>query len=159
GIIGVMGDKPTRNMGAVDTQEPRTRATQVPDEPANGQEPPAARPAARAGFLKHTFVYGLGSIVTQAISFFLLPLYTHYLTPSDLGIIEIITRAGQYLMVVLLVNGLRVATLTFFRQAKTPAERSSYVTTLTLVLWLIIAATGCVGGYFAPEFSRSLKID
>lgn len=40
---------------------------------------------------KHTFVYGIGSILQSAIGFFLLPLYLHYLTPSDYGILALLS--------------------------------------------------------------------
>lgn len=40
---------------------------------------------------KHSIVYGLGAAVSQVVAFFLIPLYTRYLTPSDYGVLEIFT--------------------------------------------------------------------
>ena len=40
--------------------------------------------------VKHSIVYGLGGILTKALGFFLLPLYTHYLTPRDYGMFELL---------------------------------------------------------------------
>jgi O-antigen/teichoic acid export membrane protein len=110
-------------------------------------------------FVKHTVIYGVGSVASQVISFFLLPLYTHYLTPSDLGVLEIIQRTGDFVMLMLLVNGLRAATLTFFRQATTIRERASYVSTFTILLWLILVATALMAAFFAPTVSRWLSFE
>ena len=41
-------------------------------------------------FWKTTFIYGLGFIGLRMVSFLLLPLYTHLLSPSDAGIIFIV---------------------------------------------------------------------
>jgi len=39
---------------------------------------------------KQSAIYGFGTILTRGIGFFLIPLYTHYLTPKDYGILEMI---------------------------------------------------------------------
>ena len=41
---------------------------------------------------RHGFIYLAGAVGTQLIGFFLIPLYTHYLTPADYGILEILDR-------------------------------------------------------------------
>ncbi len=41
-------------------------------------------------FLKHSSVYGLGTIFAQSVGFLLLPLYTKYLTPADYGVMAIV---------------------------------------------------------------------
>ncbi len=40
--------------------------------------------------LKHTFVYGSGVVLSKAVGFMLLPVYTRYLTPSDYGTLELL---------------------------------------------------------------------
>src|SRR4051794_36113817 len=40
--------------------------------------------------VRHTAVYGVGSIVIKVLSFLMLPFYTHYLTPADYGVLEIL---------------------------------------------------------------------
>jgi len=40
--------------------------------------------------LKHSSIYGIGTVVSQAVGFLLLPLYTRYLTPSDYGVLSLI---------------------------------------------------------------------
>lgn len=36
--------------------------------------------------VKHTVIYGLGNVATSILSFLLVPLYVHYLTPSEFGL-------------------------------------------------------------------------
>lgn len=40
--------------------------------------------------LKHGSVYGLGNILNKAVGFLLIPFYTHYLTTSDYGTLELL---------------------------------------------------------------------
>jgi O-antigen/teichoic acid export membrane protein len=54
---------------------------------------------------KHSMIYGLGATVSQIIGFFLLPVYTRYLTPSDYGILEIFTTT-QGILSIIFVMGL-----------------------------------------------------
>jgi len=42
------------------------------------------------GTMEHTFVFGLGGILQRVISFLLLPIYLHNLTPSDYGILALL---------------------------------------------------------------------
>jgi O-antigen/teichoic acid export membrane protein len=41
--------------------------------------------------LSNSIIYTLGGIITKCFAFFLLPLYTAYLTPEDYGITSIVT--------------------------------------------------------------------
>jgi O-antigen/teichoic acid export membrane protein len=50
--------------------------------------------------LKNSVVYGTISVLQKAISFLLLPLYTAYLTTSDIGIIAVVTSIFNILSIV-----------------------------------------------------------
>ena len=56
-------------------------------------------------FLKGSMILTISNICTKAINFFLLPLYTKYLTPEQLGISDTITTVTS-LVYPLLVLGL-----------------------------------------------------
>ena len=49
---------------------------------------------------KQSIIYGFGVAVSQILSFFLIPLYTRYLTPSDYGILQIISVTSSVLSVI-----------------------------------------------------------
>jgi len=51
--------------------------------------------------LKHSLVYGLGSMLSRVVAFLLLPLYTRYLTPTDYGVLELIGATSSLLGLVL----------------------------------------------------------
>ena len=42
----------------------------------------------KKSLMKNTIIIFIGKLCTQLISFFLLPLYTSYLTTSDYGIVD-----------------------------------------------------------------------
>ncbi|HEY7158883.1 MAG TPA: lipopolysaccharide biosynthesis protein [Gemmataceae bacterium] len=107
-------------------------------------------------FIKHAAVYGLASLLVQAGGFVLLPLYTHYLTPADYGVLEVLGRLAETAGTVLMFGGFRQALLTFYQQSHNETERRRVVmTTLSL-----FGLTGLVGGgvmlALAGPFSRQL---
>jgi O-antigen/teichoic acid export membrane protein len=93
-------------------------------------------------FVKHAAVYGLASLLLQAGGFVLLPLYTHCLTPSDYGVLEVLGRLAETAGTCLMFGGFRQALLTFYQQSHTEMERRRVVVT-TLSLF---GFTGLIGG-------------
>ena len=67
-------------------------------------------------------VYGLGSVLLRGLSFFLLPLYTQYLTPADYGVLAIATSVTALLSVVYPL-GLHGAVTRLYFEATEPGER------------------------------------
>ena len=49
---------------------------------------------------RETIIYGVGSGLSQAISFFMLPLYTSILTPAEYGIVDIILTLNLILFII-----------------------------------------------------------
>lgn len=47
----------------------------------------------------HSIIYGLSVAASQVVSFFLIPLYTRYLTPSDYGVLQIISVTASVLSI------------------------------------------------------------
>ncbi len=93
-------------------------------------------------FVKHAAVYGLASLLVQAGGFVLLPLYTHCLTPSDYGVLEVLGRLAETVGTCLMFGGFRQALLTFYQQSQHESERRRVVAT-TLSLF---GVTGLLGG-------------
>src|SRR5262249_52982986 len=70
---------------------------------------PAALPTRRSTmwrFLKdvtrHTSIYGMGEMASKVIGFFLLPLYTHFLTPADYGVLGLLYITMRVLDIVVI---------------------------------------------------------
>ena len=93
-------------------------------------------------FLKHATVYGLASLLVQAGGFVLLPLYTHCLTPTDYGVLEVLGRLAETVGACLMFGGFRQAVLTFYQQSQDEVHRRRIVST-TLSLF---GLTGLLGG-------------
>jgi O-antigen/teichoic acid export membrane protein len=87
--------------------------------------------------VRHTAMYGLGSIVIKVIGFLMLPFYTHYLSPRDYGVLEILDLSMSLFGMVLHM-GIAPALLRAYASAKTPAERKKTVSTA----FLFVAGTG-----------------
>lgn len=54
--------------------------------------------------VKHSSIYGLGNFATKAIAFFLIPLYTAFLTPADYGVLQICNVTNSLLTIILLLG-------------------------------------------------------
>ena len=70
----------------------------------------------------------------QLASVILLPLYTHYLAPSEYGVMEVIERIGQIINICLMMNGVRQAAIAFYLQAVDEADRQRVAVTITTLL-------------------------
>lgn len=84
--------------------------------------------------LKHSSIYGIGTMAGQAAGLLLLPLYTRYLTPADYGIAAIIE-----LIMALVGMGLGSSILSsmarFYHEYDNEAARNCVVSTM---YWIII---------------------
>lgn len=80
---------------------------------------------------RHTIVYGLGPVLGQVASFLLLPLYTHLLSPTDYGTLEIVVLASSVLNVFL---GLQIVTqlLRLYHACEHDEDRRGVVSTAIL---------------------------
>jgi len=67
-------------------------------------------------------IYGLGSIALRIINFLLFPLYTHYLTPADYGIMAV-TGTLTAILGILYPLGLSGAVTRFYYRAQNEEER------------------------------------
>ena len=40
--------------------------------------------------IKHSGIYGLGTILSKSVGFLMIPIYTHYFVPADYGVLELL---------------------------------------------------------------------
>jgi O-antigen/teichoic acid export membrane protein len=77
---------------------------------------------------RHSAVYALGNIANRVGSFLLLPLYTHALAVSEYGALELFYVTSNVISS-FLSAGIAHATLRFYFEYETPAERHRVVST------------------------------
>lgn len=82
---------------------------------------------------KHAIIYGLGVAVSQVVGFFLLPLYTRYLTPADYGVLEVLGVTHGILSIIF-VMGLSSALFMAYFSYDAEENRKKVVSTTIIFL-------------------------
>lgn len=115
----------------------------------------ASLPSQLLALTRHSFVYGVGGLVSRFLAVLLLPLYTSYLSTTDYGHIETLTAAAA-VMTVLLQAGVNNAFFRYYFHSDDPAYRRRLLRT---AFWFIMtsATTGLVAcELFAHGISAGL---
>ena len=104
---------------------------------------------------RHSVVYGIGGILTKAVSFLLLPFYTHYLVPRDYGVLEILDLSMS-LLAMFLNMGIMAAMLRYYGAAESVEEKrkvigSSFLFALCTGVFIFLA-----GAPFVPRVTLLL---
>jgi O-antigen/teichoic acid export membrane protein len=102
---------------------------------------------------KHSIVYGLGAAATSIVSFFLLPMYTRFLSPADYGILAIF-NATISVMYVISYLGLGASLLQFYVEADNEQEKKEILSTVFIFLTAINLIICIVPMVFAKEISQ-----
>ena len=84
---------------------------------------------------KHSIIYGIGSALTAAGGFILIPLYTHVLSTEQYGILEMLNRTADILLLVIMM-GVRQAFIRFYFDNDSEDWHKKVVATTTLFLIL-----------------------
>ena len=103
-------------------------------------------------------VYGLGGLVSRVLAVLLLPLYTAYLEPDDLGAVGVLIALNAVL-VTILRGGVSSAFFRFWFDSKEPARQR---TVLRTSFWFTMgmATLGLVAGWaLAEPIADALSLD
>ena len=79
--------------------------------------------------VRHSFIYGMGGVLVRLLGFLLLPFFTHYLSPRDYGVLEILDTSMS-LLGMFLNMGITAALLRYYGAAQTKEERRKVVGTV-----------------------------
>jgi O-antigen/teichoic acid export membrane protein len=102
---------------------------------------------------KETIIYGLGSAASSIVSFFLIPLYTKFLSPEEYGYLAVLAVV-QTLVEITAVFGLSSGLFRYFLMAENEEEKK---TVLMTCVGMQAAAIVVVGALTLP-FSSALSI-
>jgi O-antigen/teichoic acid export membrane protein len=90
---------------------------------------------------RDTLIYGVGMMLSRAVSFFMLPVYTRYLTTSDYGIVNLLDMTID-ISYILFTAGMSAGMSLFYFQAKSDQERDDVViTSYALEMGLTVLGT------------------
>ena len=126
-------------------------ATAAHSETANG-----AISAEIATALRHSFVYGVGGVLVKGVGFFLLPLYTHYLSPPDYGLLEVL-EVSISLLAMFLNMGVTAALLRYYGAAETESQKRKVVGSIFLFS-LALSAVVFLGGSLMARPATTLLL-
>jgi len=83
---------------------------------------------------KNSFGFSIGMILTHAIGFFLLPIYTRYLTPEDYGIISIAAVVSAIFSIICIFGLGNAISRFFFDYCNDPYELREYLSTICITV-------------------------
>lgn len=109
--------------------------------------------------LKNSFIYVLGDVLNKAIPFFMLPVFTRYLTPEDYGIIATFTVFVSILAVFTGLSIHGIISVNFFKMKK--EELKIFIGNCLIVLNISTIVVMCVVLLFhsAITSKTSLSLD
>lgn len=84
--------------------------------------------------VKGSLIYGLGAVAGSIVSFFLLPIYTRFLTPSDYGIYEILNTTIS-ILTILYIFGMDNSLFRFSFDSKNENYRKCVLATTNIFIW------------------------
>jgi O-antigen/teichoic acid export membrane protein len=102
--------------------------------------------------LKHSFIYGLGNILSKLIGFILIPVYTNILTPDEYGEIALLQNTMNIIQIIVGL-GLAVAFLRFYSEDKSTEARETVISTSMLFTVAFALMVTALGVLFATDIS------
>jgi O-antigen/teichoic acid export membrane protein len=108
-------------------------------------------------FLRHAALYGFGTLVVNACSVFLLPLYLRCLAPEEYGTWEWLRGVGEIVLIFLLFGGLKQAMLSYHGQGRSAAERRRVVGSALALAGLVVLFGGAAAWLGGPALGRALQ--
>ncbi|OPY66957.1 MAG: Polysaccharide biosynthesis protein [Syntrophorhabdus sp. PtaU1.Bin002] len=85
---------------------------------------------------KHSLIYGLGNLLNQGLAFFLLPIYTRFLTPRDYGVKELVGLSAD-IIGTLLATAFSSAMYRFYFEYDDPEDRETVISTAIIAIGVI----------------------
>lgn len=106
---------------------------------------------------KNTFIYAIGEVIPKLLSFGLLPVYTHYLTPNDYGILSY-TNAVMVFLFVFSTLSLNSYVLRFFFEKKSDGERRKLIGNIFLFISFINIIILVLGFVIVPSLLNHFHV-
>jgi len=102
--------------------------------------------------LKHATIYSLGNVLGKVVGFFMIPFYTHYLTPADYGTLELLDLSLS-LTGLVLTMWLNASIIRHYNDFDDPRDRKQVVSTVLLLACFIGVVVAVSGIYLSRPLS------
>jgi O-antigen/teichoic acid export membrane protein len=100
--------------------------------------------------------YGMGSYLPQVINFLLVPLYTHYIAPTQMGVLEVCLTA-QLLIVIIMRLGMAGSVTRFYFEHREGQDLRDLVTTVAIAIQAVAVLLTVLALFLLPSvFARYL---
>ncbi len=104
---------------------------------------------------KHSLIYSAGSMIGRAVGFLMVPFYTHFLTPADYGVLELLDLTTFFLSTVVGL-GMSGAIMRFFYDYQDEHQRHEVVSTAVLFGIVVLGVVYLVLQPLCPVLSNFL---
>lgn len=101
---------------------------------------------------KDSITYGLSGALSGLVSFLLLPLYAHALTPGDYGYLSVLTVL-QSVLEITIVFGLSSALFRYYLMADSTDEKQNVLNTCSWTQFFFVLVIGLVAGLLSGQIS------
>ncbi|MEZ4526369.1 MAG: oligosaccharide flippase family protein [Desulfobacterales bacterium] len=102
--------------------------------------------------LRHSSIYGISNLLQKGIGFVMIPVYTHYLTPSDYGILELMDLT---INIIAMVMGMRLgsAIVRYYHHYEKPEDKQEVFSTALLFVFVSTVFVVCCLEFFVRPIS------
>ncbi len=107
---------------------------------------------------RHAVIYGLSNMLSKAVGFLMIPVYTRYLSPSDYGILELLALSMSVLGVIVGM-GLAEAVVRFYAMYGEIEKKRMVVSSSVILFSSILFAVMVFCCYFQEAISNILFSD
>lgn len=109
-------------------------------------------------FLRNSFIYTIGTILTKGISILLVPIYTRYLSPSEYGIIDLFVILTSIISLTIALE-IHQAVVRFYQDTSSEEEKRQYVSTAFIFTIFVYSVYLIVSFLFSDIFTIWLLDD
>lgn len=102
--------------------------------------------------LKHSSIYGFSNLLQKGIGFIMIPVYTHYLTPGDYGILELMDLT---INIISMIMGMRMgsAIIRYYHHYESPEDKQEVFSTALIFVVVSTLFLVCALEFFTRPIS------
>ncbi|HBC47708.1 MAG TPA: hypothetical protein DEO84_08285 [candidate division Zixibacteria bacterium] len=101
---------------------------------------------------KHSLIYGVADVLSKSIGFLLIPLYTHYLTPSDYGTLELLDLTS-YIVGMLSAMGIANSVVRYYYEYTEKEKKEQVISVAMITVWVGSLMIFAVSVLFSKQIS------